>query len=344
MACRTGRGRVLGIAGLGVLGAAAAVPARAEFRHDLGEVAITANAGYTLSGALFDDPETEEGVEEAVDLDAWGSINAEWTSDGGVVIGAFASGDTADNRPDTLKNDRLYGYASTEWGRAEIGLTSGPARRMSFYAPLVGSGQVRGDFARYAGTSALLWPFDTRQSFKLAYFSPPLAGLRFGVSWAPELERLDTVQGDAFELAAQYERPVGRWVVGASAAYVHGRAENPGLEDLESWSLGFQARRDRLVIGGAYVDRGDSNLFRNGFDQSEINLGVAWRETDWAVALSAARTTARGFDNELVGIGGSYNVAEHLSLTADLVGMREEDALGREETGFVLVAGIDLHL
>lgn len=321
---------------------AAAAPAAAELRYEVGEVAIVANGGISLLGALVDDPEFGGGIDEAGDIDAFGSINFEYTSQSGLIFGAFASGDTADDRPDTLKNDRAYAYVASEWGRAEVGLTSGPARRMTFYAPVVGSGQIRGDFARYAGRSALLWPVDTRQSFKVAYFSPPIGGLRFGASWAPKVDRLGTVQRNAFELGAQYEQPVGAWIVGASAAYVHGNSDTPGLADLDSWSLGFQARRGKLVIGGAYVHRGDSNLFADGFDQSEVNLGVAWRADDWAVAVSAARTAADGFDNELLGLGGSYNFGRHVTLTTDLVAMRQEDALGETNSGVVLLAGVDL--
>lgn len=321
-----------------------AAPAQAELRQDFGEVSIVANGGVSLTGALIDDPMLSDGIEEDGDIDASGSLNLEWTSETGLILGAFASGDTADNRPDTLKNDRLYGYAASEWGRAEIGLTSGPARRMTFYAPVIGAGQIRGDFARYAGRSALLWPVDSRQAFKIAYFSPPIGGLRVGVSWAPEVDRLEAVQKDVFEVGAQYERPVGAWVLGASAAYVHGSADTLGLSDIDSWSFGVQARKGKLVIGGAYVDRGDSNLFRTGFDQSEVNIGIAWREDGWAVAASAARTWANGFDNDLLGLGGSYNIGKHVTLTTDIIGMRQKDALGVNRSGVVLVAGIDLRI
>ncbi|HEX8257749.1 MAG TPA: porin [Allosphingosinicella sp.] len=331
-------------AAAGVLVLAGAAPAHAEWRHEVGEVSIVANGGVSLLGALVDEPDEPGGFEADGDIDAYGSLNLEWTSNSGLILGGFGSGDTADNRPDTLKNDRLYTYVASEWGRAEVGLTSGPARRMTFYAPVVGSGQVRGDFARYAGRSALLWPVDTRQSFKFAYFSPPIGNVRFGASWSPKVERFDAVQRNAFELGAQYEQPVGDWVLGASAAYVHGDADTPGLKDINSWSLGFQARRGKLVIGGAYVDRGDSNLFIEDFGQSEVNLGVAWRATGWAVALSAARTTSELIDNDLVGLGGTYDVGRHVTLTSDVVVMREQDTLGDTRSGLVWVAGVDLKI
>lgn len=329
-------------AGVVVLLAGMAVPAHAELRHDFAGVSMVTHGGVSLTGAMIDSAARGGDVAEAGDIDASGSLNLEWISASGVMVGAFASGDTASNRPDTLKNDRLHGYVASEWGRAEIGLTSGPARRMSFYAPVLGAGQIRGDFARYAGRSALLWPIDSRQAFKLAYFSPPIGNLRMGISWAPEVDRLGAIQDDVFEAGAQYEEPVGAWVLGASAAYVSGSAHTPGLADIDSWSLGVQARKGRLMIGGAYVDRGDSNLFCSGCEQSEVNIGVAWREENWAIATSAARTSANNFENTLLALGGSYNLGRHITLTADIVRAHREDKLRSDRTDAVLVAGIDV--
>lgn len=327
-----------------LLGMLAATPAMAEIRLDRGALAIVGNAGVVATGALADDPLRDDGIRDHGDLDAYGSLNAEVTLESGLLLGGFISRDTASNRPDTLKNDRLFGYAAGTWGRVEIGRTSGPARRMSFYAPVLGSGQVRGDFARYAGASALLWAFDSRQAFKIAYLSPPIGGFRFGASWAPKVNRFDTRQNDVFELGAQYEAPVGAWVLGASAGYVHGNADTPGLHDINSWSLGAQARSGNLVIGGAYVERGDSNRFGPGFGQNEVNLGVAWRTPKWSAALSAARTHARGFDNDLVGLGGVLPIGEHVSVTADIVAMRQRQPFDGWRGGAVLLAGLDVHL
>ena len=317
--------------------------AQAELRHTIGEVALIVNGGVSVVGARVDEAGIAGGFRSEGDIDAHGSLNLEWTSATGLILGVAAAGDTADNRPDTLKNDRVYAYASSEWGRAEVGLTSGPARRMSFAAPVIGAGQIRGDFARYANASALLWPLDTRQSFKLVYLSPPISGLRFGASWSPRVERFATVQKNAFEFGAQFERPVGDWVFGTSAAYVHGSAETPGLRDINSWSIGLQARKGKLVLGGAFVDRGDSNRFGGSLDQRETNIGVAWRDVTWSVAASAARSRSQVADTNVVGLGGSLDVGDHVTLTADLVGLRQRRLTSGWSSGVVLLSGIELH-
>ncbi len=328
----------------GLLAWACAGPALAEFRYDRDRLAVVANASVSLSGAVIDDPAAPGKATTDGNIDGYGSASLEWTADSGLILGAFVSGDTADSRPDTLKNNRAFLHLSGTAGRLEAGETSGPARRMSFYAPVLGSGQVRGDFARYAGDSALLWPYDTRQSLKLAYFSPPLRGLRVGASWAPRVSRFSVVHRNAVELGAQYEAPVGRWVLGASAAYDFGAADRPGLADIKSYSLGLQARRGRIVLGGSYVDRGDSGRFRAGLDQHEVNAGLAWRDARWAVAASAARTESTGFTSSLLAVGGVRSITDHLALTADLVGIWQDGSVGRDRGGAVLVVGVDVSL
>lgn len=323
--------------------AGATSPAAAEVAVNLGDVALIANGGVSITGALADQPDQPGGFRSAGDIDASGSVNAEWISASGLVLGMTGAADTADNRPDTLKNDRLFAYFANEWGRAEIGLNSGPARRMSFAAPLIGSGQIRGDFARYTNGSALLWPLDTRQSFKITYFSPPVAGFRMGASWAPKSKRFGAVQKDAYEIGGQYERPFGDWVIGASGAYVHGNADTPGLRNINSWSVGLQARNGNIVLGGAYVDRGNSNRFGPALNQTEINAGIAWRADGWSLGASAARQRSRLRDVDLTGAGVSLDVGRHITLTADTVALRQRLGAGWS-SGVVLLSGIDLHL
>jgi hypothetical protein len=187
------------------------------------------------------------------------------------------------------------------------------ADTLAFAAPLVALGQVRGEFSRYAGSQALLRALDTQDAFKVIYLSPPVAGLRGGISYSPRVrrnaaavdsrERIDV--RDAFEFGLQYQQVVGDWILGASGGFATGNA-NPatGRADLRSWSVGTEARRGPLRIGAAYVDRGDSNRLDRGFDQWEINGGVAWVTPDWGVATSAALTRASDRENRLIGIGG----------------------------------------
>jgi len=293
---------------------------------------IRLTGGAAAQGAVFndDDPATDSPDAKA---DFFARLNAQWTSPDGIIIGANIEQNSRRRASEVLDAGEIYGFVSSDYGRLEVGLQDGPADTLAFAAPLVALGQVRGEFSRYAGTQALLRALDTQDAFKVIYLSPPIGGLRGGVSWSPTVRRnsaaVDSRERiaveDAFEFGLQYQQPVGDWILGASAGYVTGEADPVTTrQDLESWSIGTEARRGPLRIGAAYVDRGDSNRLEADFDQWEINGGIGWVTPEWGVAGSAAYTEASDRKNRLFGVGGFYRIHRNIELRADVVQFREE--------------------
>ena len=293
---------------------------------------IRLTGGAATQGAVFEDDEiTTSSPDARVDLFA--RLNAQWTSPDGIIIGVNVEQNSRRRASEVLEAGEIYGFVASDYGRVEGGLQDGPADRLAFAAPLVALGQVRGEFSRYAGTQALLRALDTQDAFKVIYLSPPIGGLRGGVSWSPKVRRnaaavdsRESIQVDnAFEFGLQYQQPVGDWILGASGGYVTGEADPVTTrEDLRSWSVGAEARRGPLRIGGAYVDRGDSNRLDPGFDQWEVNGGIGWVTPEWGVAGSAAYTKASDRSNRLFGVGGFYRIHPNIELRADIVQFREK--------------------
>jgi predicted porin len=136
-------------------------------------------------------------------------------------------------------------------------------------------------------------------------------------------ERIEV--NNAIEFGLQYQQPVGDWILGASGGYATGEADPITTRaDLRSWSVGAEARRGPLRIGGAYVDRGDSNRLDRGYDQWEVNGGIGWITPEWGVAGSVAYTKASIRKNRLFGVGGFYRIHPNIELRADVVQFREE--------------------
>lgn len=327
--------------GVGLLGSA---PATA-LDYQWGEVNVDLLLAAGAQGAAFrrgpSGPSEENGQ-----LTALARLNLEWTADSGHVFGLRAEVDDGTRRSEELAGDELYAYFAAEFGRFEFGRQDGPADVMSFHAPVIALGQVRGDFSYYAGRNASLSASDTRDAPKLIYLSAPLRGLRFGVSYAPEYSvneddpnpRRRIIQDNAVEVGAQYQRALpGEWALGVSAAVVRGSADpSTQRRDLSAWSTGLELRRDELVIGGAYVDNGDSNDLVAS-DEREWNAGVAWRGEQWGAALSYARSETLALDTVLLGVGGFYTVAEDVALRADLVRIDEQRRAGASGDYFVVL-------
>lgn len=303
-----------------------------EIRYESGGFDISVRGVLSGQVAAFDDG-VDSGKSTGTGYDASIRVNAEWVTGKGVLLGAYVDQGRISRETEVLNTGEAYGFASTDFGRIEVGLQDGGNEQLAFRAPIVGLGQVRGDFSRYAGTQALLVAPDTGDAFKLIYLSPPVLGFRAGVSWAPKFTRNAddpdprdrTIIRDAWEMGINYQTPVGDWVLGASGGYVFGRAApETDRQNLKAWNVGLDARRGPLRIGGSYVDRGDSNRREPGFNQREISAGVAWVVPNWSASISAARSTATGQDNQVYGIGGTYRITRNIQLRADLVRFREQ--------------------
>jgi hypothetical protein len=321
---------------LGALAAPAAAQTIPELRLQSGGFDIRLTAGVAAQAATFDDDDPTTDSSDAT-IDLFGRLNAEWTSPDGILIGANVELSNQRRETESLETGEIYGFVASELGRFEGGRQDGPADVLAFHAPVIALGQVRGDASRYGAAQALLSALDTRDAFKLIYLSPPVSGIRAGVSWSPKFQqnekaanpRARTIVRDAVELGVQYQQPVGDWIVGLSGGYAFGDADRITTRaDLSSWSIGTELRNGPFRFGGAYVRRGDSNRLDRNFDQWEINAGISWVENDWGVAFSGASTQARTQAARSFGLGGFYAISRNFQLRSDLVSYRERQ-LGR---------------
>ena len=336
---------------ISLLALVAAAPAGA-LEYQAGEVGVDVILAASAQGATYEDGPGGSNNSDG-SLLAFARLNLEWISDAGRVYGLRAEAQDGIRGSEDLAADEIYAYFASELGRFELGRQDGAADVMSFHAPVMALGQIRGDFSGYAGINASLSPTDTRDSPKLVYLSPPVRGVRVGVSYAPEFTvnrdaadpRRRVIQDDAIEAAAQYLRPVGRdWSLGASVAFARGSADpETQWRDLSSWSTGLELRREELVIGAAYVDNGDSND-ATPVDEREWNAGIAWRAERWGTALSWARNESIPVDFSLIGVGGFYSINEHIVVRADAVFIDERPRDGDRGTYHVLLLEVGVEL
>ncbi len=339
---------------------AAATPvgqANAQIRA--GQDGLTARAGPVIlrgrfaigaQGAAFQ-PTGIRNTTLDGEIDGTVRLTAEVRTRQGVLFGVQTEIDTGNQDIEDFERDELFGYVVTEYGRLEIGENDGVADTLAEHAPTIGLGQVRGDFARYTGSIALLSPFDSRDAFKVSYFAPPVAGVSVGVTYAPRFSANPgardpedrTLQRNVVELGARYVRPVGGWVLAASGTWVRGdAAPETQRADISSWSVGTSASRGNWTLGAAYVARGRSNLRLTADKESEVNAGAAWRKGKWQAAGSYAVTIERGERSHRLGLGAERSIGRNLYIRSDVVGLRDRNRGNRGESGFVALSEIGL--
>jgi hypothetical protein len=347
----------LGAASLSALVAQGALMASAEVSYDErglvyenGAVTVQARGAVAVQGAWYEP--LQGGVpRDGSEADGSAVLIAEWETSSGLLFGVRGEFDTGNTQIDDFERDELYAYVAADWGRIEAGENDGPADTLSFHAPTIGLGQVRGDFARYTGSVALLSPYDSRDALKVSYFSPPVNGFSAGVSYSPEFKSNEDavnptsriVQDEVYELGAQYIRPVGNWVAGLSAAFVKGSADPvTNRADIESWSVGTELRRGKMIFGAAYVDRGRSALRPTAETENEWNAGFGWEEDRWEAATSYAVTSQGDEKDHRFGIGVDFDVTPHVYLRTDAVRLVSERPGIENRDGWVAMTELGL--
>ncbi len=294
--------------------------------YESGDVTVQLKGALGVQGAWYEPLPGGTPITDG-EADASALLIAEWETDSGLLFGLRGEFDTGNQQIEDFERDEFYIYVASDLGRVELGENDGPADTLAFHAPTLGLGQVRGDFGRYTGSVALLSPYDSRDAFKVAYYSPPVNGLTVGVSYSPEFTsnadavdpRSRIIQNDVYEFGAQFLRPAGDWVAGVSASYVTGTAEPAtDREDIESFSVGTELRRGKLSLGAAYVDRGQSALRATADSEDEWNAGLGWDQGRWEAAASYAVTRAGDEREHRFGAGVDIDLTSHVYLRADV--------------------------
>ena len=319
-----------------------------SLKYHYGGVMTKVNFEASVQYGEFNNTLSSNDINGKTHIDASGRLTSEFTTQSGWLVGLRLEYDTGDHAAEELQRDEVYGYVANQYGRVEFGEQDGPADSLAYHAPIIGLGQIRGEFARYSGSQARLSPYDSGDALKLIYLSAPNNGLRYGISWAPRFERHieeplprdRTIQDDAVEFGIQYKQPLNNWIAGLSASYVTANAlPSTEKEDIESWSVGTQWRRNHFIFGAAYVDRGNSNRRKTGFRQHEINGGITWQHYDYGFSFSTAKTKATSQTNTLMGLGMYYEIVGGIYLSVDVVHNRKYRETSNEEN-YVFVTEI----
>ena len=278
-------------------------------------------------------------------------ITAEGKADNGLTYGAFVrlrnsgsndlagspggAASVAASTGNNLYAERKYIYVESGFGRIEMGDEYGAQTKLTGFAPVVGIGQIDGNFADWADTGAFNYLPATYNDYttKISYYTPRIAGFQAGVSYAPELGQRGDVNSttrrikgggysDVVELAANYKGEFGDVTVDLGGSYAFADRDSSALPKFRTWNVSGAVGYGSVLVGGAYFDN-NSIL---GAEQDGWNVGVAYDGGVYQVGASYGRSEFGSADDMLWSIGGSYTLAPGLSLQADLYVFDAESA------------------
>lgn len=306
-------------------------------------------AGF-LTDDLLDSLDPNDDAEDGYDFrtDTEVIVRADGKADNGLLYGAKIEIEAGGGGND-LDYDEAGMYVAGDWGRLEFGDDDGASDALSVFAPVVGIGQIDGDFGEYGAPGTVIKPLDTGDSTKVTYFSPRFAGFQAGVSFAPHsgdqgdnvlLDEDDAAGGafkDVAEVGAQYQTSFGQFAVVVGGGWTFGDAKPiagiPNSDgDLNSFGGGVQVGWGGIQVGGGYVQ---SDI--PGDDQEGWNVGAAYETGPWGIAAQYHAYETGGFasaDTSLITAGTTYTVAPGLTVGAD-IGWFDVEQLGDDDDGFV---------
>jgi outer membrane protein OmpU len=318
---------------------------------------VNFEAGF-LSDDIFDsigeigddDEDTEDGFDFRNDTEV--HIRADGKADNGLLYGTKIEIDASGT---SLNYDEANLYVAGGWGRLEMGDEDGASDTLTVFAPVVGIGQVDGDFADFGAPDVLIKPVDSGDSTKLTYYTPRIAGFQAGVSYAPQIDDggdsvvlngLDDedagggLYDDVVELGVSYATDIAGFSVAAGGGWTFASAKettdllgNPiDEEDLNSWGGGVQVGFGGFTVGGGYI-RADLT----GEDADGWNAGASYENGPWGVAVQYSDYDTGGLasaDASLISGGATYTLAPGLTVSGDL-GWYDVEQVGEDNEGWV---------
>jgi outer membrane protein OmpU len=247
----------------------------------------------------------------------------------GVVIeSAGNTGSTDANASGALNSlgspDEAYMYATSDWGRVELGAQDGAANRMEISGAnaLVATKSLSGGLGSRqfwstggtdtgVGTGAPGQNLDRYDSLntqsgddpKIIYFSPRFSGFQAGVSMSPtgngatnqsKGANTETTVENIAEVGLNYVGEFNGAKVTVAGTYTRGdTANNATVEKLSVYNVGALVQIAGISVGAGYLNMGDS-LVRTttGADAGKVwNIGVGYTSGPWGVSAGFQRGT-----------------------------------------------------
>lgn len=270
--------------------------------------------------------------------------------------------------------DESYVSFEGRLGRVLLGATNGAPYRMAVLPKTALPGHGFSDPRFFHGQSGantvgrsgpLLQNLLAGDNEKLVYFTPRVAGLQLGVSYAPdrceeagcggsyggpETDNNANQQSEIFEVGGHYARRIAMVDAALSGGWSRSQNENPsaGMKDQREWSAGASLAWSGFTLAAAYHhdDRGR----RGRGDREDFGGSLHYVAGPWSFSLGGVRTTAEeaagGKDRQvLLEAAGSYALGPGVLASLGLQSYRFEDELdapGAENDALYVVGGLTL--
>jgi outer membrane protein OmpU len=234
-----------------------------------------------------------------------------------------------------------------------------------------GTGGVAGDYFRYLGATYRAFPqyiltpdlvsanqsndsYLEREASRISYYSPKVAGLQLGVSYAPEssltgqnIFGTSTVatQSDLVSGGLTFEQTLDSNSGLAVSGSLTGESGNgvAGNPDRKAWAAGLATAVKGVKLAGSYGDLGETALVGADSKYYDVTLGTEVAGYGASVGYFKSKTQgAATGEVENISVGADKKIAAGLTAYADYSIVKLNDGT-TEEKGYVGVAGLRIN-
>lgn len=290
-------------------------------------------------------------------------IGGETTLDNGLTVGAHFEFDA--DGDDGMGVDESYLYFSGDWGRVNFGAEDGAVYLLQVAAPSADSNYdgIRQYVNPFNWDAAGITPFSdgldydadpSGKSDKLTYLSPVINGFQAGLTFSPDTDSADDLEGigkddvageigRTYELAARYEGEFNNIGVILGGGYSFGDLEEDAGsdDDREVWNVGLDLDIGAFGIGAAYVS--DNNA--DDDDESDIIVvGVDYTTGPFKIGASYLNLdTDNVTDTDRFTGGVTYEYGPGMSFRGSLSYVDIDPDGGDERDGVALLLGTQVN-
>lgn len=290
-------------------------------------------------------------------------IGGETTLDNGLTVGAHFEFDA--DGDDGMGVDESYLYFSGDWGRVNFGAEDGAVYLLQVAAPSADSNYdgIRQYVNPFNWGAAGIVPFSdgldydadpSGKSDKLTYLSPVINGFQAGLTFSPDTDSADDLEGiglddrageigRTYELAARYEGEFNNIGVILGGGYSFGDLEEDAGsdDDREVWNVGLDLDIGAFGIGAAYVS--DNNA--DDDDESDIIVvGVDYTTGPFKIGASYLNLdTDNVTDTDRFTGGVTYEYGPGMSFRGSLSYVDIDPDGGDERDGVALLLGTQVN-
>lgn len=297
-----------------------------------------------------------------ISLDTWNSeihLGAEATAANGLTYGfkveleGYSTGDQI---------DESYLWLSGAFGKLIVGNDDSVAEKMGYVSPApdaYGILSVNSPNYGFNGATATTINAVGGDASKLIYISPSFGGFQLGLSYSPDScednvgaracsnggfeadNNGGVAGGQQFAAGASFSREFGSTSVGLSGTYTWNESEGAGLEDVTTWGLGanvgFGVGKGTVTVGGSYLAMNDYTGAK-GADYSAYDAGIVYAQGPFTVGVQSIWADFDVANGEIWGlsVGGGYEVAAGLGVSAGYIHYDKETAVGTDADVFLL--------